>query len=157
MHVSVPAVSVPAGSIFKIADHGKCHAGITRQVLSQTESCRHQPLVPCFDSFQLCMLRPEAINARIQSLDAMDVKIKMDVTISSEIGEQTLPCSGQESRKLREGDRPAPTLEVKSRTPCTSDDTETVRCGDRGRQSDSSAPGYLRLAKREDGGFCAEL
>jgi len=36
------------------------------------------------------MLRPEAINTRLQAFDAMDVKIKMDVTMCSEIGEQTL-------------------------------------------------------------------
>ena len=88
MHVSIAAISVPAGSILKIADHGKCHAGITRQVLPQTKSCRHQALVPCFDSFQLCMLRPEAINTQLQAFDAMDVKIKMDVTMCSEIGEE---------------------------------------------------------------------
>jgi hypothetical protein len=103
------------------------------------------------------MLRPEAINTRLQAFDAMDIEIKMDVTMCSEIGEQTLPCGGEESRKLREGDRLAPTLEVKSRTPCTNDGTETVVCGDRRRQADFPAPGYLRLAKRGDGGFCAEL
>ena len=58
---------------------------------------------------------------------------------------------------MREGDRLAPTLEVKSRTPCTNDVTETVVCGDRRWQAGFSAPGYLRLAKRGDGGFCAEL
>src|ERR1700676_3432483 len=105
MHVSIAAISVPAGSIRKIADHGKCHAGIARQVLSQTEGCRHQALVPCFDSFQLCILRPVAINTRLQAFDAMDIKIKMDVTMCSEIGEQTIPCGGEESRKLREGYR----------------------------------------------------
>jgi hypothetical protein len=99
------------------------------------------------------MLRPEAINTRLQAFDAMDVKIEMDVTMCSEIGEQTLPCDGQERRKLREGDRLAPTLEVKSRTPCTNDATETVVCGDRRRQADFPAPGYLRLAKRGNGGF----
>ena len=71
----------------------------------------------------------------------MDVKIKMDETMCSEIGEQRLPCGGQESRKLREGDRLAPTPEVKSRTPGTNDVTETAVCGDRRRQADFAAPG----------------
>src|SRR5882762_4476144 len=44
------------------------------------------------------MLRPEAINTRLQAFDAMDIKIKMYVTMCSEIGEQTLPCGGEESR-----------------------------------------------------------
>src|SRR5690348_15896905 len=101
MHVSIAAVSVPAGSTVKITDHGKCHAGIARQVLSQTESCRHQALVSCFDSFQLSMLRPEAINTLLQAFDAMDVKIEMGETNCSKISEETLLCRGQESRKLR--------------------------------------------------------
>src|SRR6266481_383843 len=103
------------------------------------------------------MLRPEAINTRLQAFDAMDIKIELDVTMCSEIGEQTLSCGGKESRKLREGDRLAPTLEVKSRTPCTNDVTETVVCRDSRRQADFPAPGYLRLARRGDGGFCAQL
>src|SRR5208283_747788 len=103
------------------------------------------------------MLRPEAIDTRLQAFDAMDVKIKMHVTMCSEIGDETFPCRGQESRKLLEGDRLAPTLEVKSRTPCTNDVTETLVCGDRRRQADFPAPGHLRLARRGDGGFCAEL
>jgi hypothetical protein len=56
----------------------------------------------------------------------MDVKIKMDATMCSEIGEERRLCGGQESRKLREGDRFIPTPEVKSRTPCTNGVTETV-------------------------------
>jgi hypothetical protein len=62
MHVSIAAISVPAGSILKIADHGKCHAGITGQVLSQTEGCRYQALVACFDFLKLCVFRPVAVN-----------------------------------------------------------------------------------------------
>src|SRR5258708_8017868 len=129
MHVAIAAISVPAGSMLKIADHGKCHAGISRQVLSQTEGCRHQALVPWSDSFQLCMLRPEAINTRLQVFDAMDIEIKMDVTMCSEIGEQTLPCGGEASRKFRGGDRVAPSRSVQSRTPWTNDVTDTVYCG----------------------------
>src|SRR5258708_28109290 len=103
------------------------------------------------------MLRPEAINTRLQAFDAMDIKIKMDVTMCSEIGEQTLPCGGEESRKLREGDRLAPTLEVKSRTPGTNDGTETAVCGDRRRQADFPPPRYLRLANRGGWGFLSKL
>src|SRR5258707_341925 len=136
MHVAIAAISVPAGSILKIADHGKCHAGISRQVLSQTEGCRHQALVPWSDSFQLCMLRPEAINTRLQVFDAMDIEIKMDVTMCSEIGEQTLPCGGEERRKVREEHRLAPTLEVKSTTPGTNHGNETVACGETRRRGD---------------------
>ena len=76
------------------------------------------------------MLRPEAINTRLQAFDAMDVKIKMDVTMCSEIGEEALPRGRQERGKLREGDRLASTLEVKSRTPGTNDVTETAVCGE---------------------------
>src|SRR5271154_6521486 len=103
------------------------------------------------------MPRPEAINTRIQAFDAMDVKIKMDVAMCSEIGEQTLPRGRQESGKLREGDRLAATLEVKGRTPGTNDVTKPVLCGDRRRQPDFPAARYLRLARRGDGGFRVEL
>ena len=75
----------------------------------------------------------------------------------SEIGEERLLCGGQESRKLREGDRFTPTPEVKGRTSCTNDVTETVVCGQRRWQADFPAPGYLRLSERGDGRFCAEL
>ncbi len=93
MHVSIAAISVYAGSILKIADHGEGHAGVTRQVLSQTESCRYQALVPCFDFLQLSVLRPVAVNTRRQVFDAVDVQIQLDETSCSEIGEETLPCA----------------------------------------------------------------
>ena len=78
----------------------------------------------------------------------------MDETMCGEIGEETLPRGGQESRKLRKGDRRAPTPEVKSGAPGTSDVAEGLVCGDLRRQADFPA-GYLRLAKRGDGGFRA--
>src|ERR1035438_4159290 len=42
MHISISTIAVTAGRILKIADHRECQASVTRQVLSQTESCRHQ-------------------------------------------------------------------------------------------------------------------
>src|ERR1035441_1102602 len=65
------------------------------------------------------MLRPIAVNTRRQAFDAVDVKIKVDDTCCSEIGEQRLFCAGEESRKLREGDALAPAPKVKSGTPAT--------------------------------------
>src|ERR1022692_3216239 len=50
MHISISAVAVTAGRILKIADHRECQASVTRQVLSQTESSCHQPLVPFLGS-----------------------------------------------------------------------------------------------------------
>src|ERR1035438_5863285 len=50
MHISISAVAVTAGRVLKIADHRECQASVPRQVLSQTESCRHQALVPFLDS-----------------------------------------------------------------------------------------------------------
>jgi hypothetical protein len=103
------------------------------------------------------VLWPEALNTWLQAFDAMDVRIKMEVMMCSEIGEQSLPCGGQQCRKLREEHRLAATPEVKSRTQCAGDVTETVVCENRRRQADFPSPGYLRLAKRGDGGFVAEL
>ena len=85
------------------------------------------------------MLRPEAVNTRLQAFDAMDVKIKVDETMCSEIGEEALLRGREESRKLREGDRLASTPEVKSGTPGTNDVTEAAACGDRRRQPEFPA------------------
>src|SRR5450755_4749452 len=46
MHISISAVAVTAGRTLKNGDHRECQASVTRQVLSQTESCRHEALVP---------------------------------------------------------------------------------------------------------------
>src|SRR5208282_3098730 len=143
MHVSISTIAVTPRSILKIADHGECQASVTRQVLSQTESCRYQALVPFLDFLQLCVLRPVAVNTRRQAFDAVDVKIQMDVTSCSEIGEDALLCGGENSRKLREGDRLAPTPEVKSGTPGTNDVAETTACGNTRRQADSPSPECL--------------
>src|ERR1700752_2363089 len=108
MHISVSTITVTPGSILKVADHREGHAGVTRQVLSQTKGCRYQALVPFFDFLQLCMLRPEAINPRGQVCDAVDVEIQVDEASGNEIGEQRLLCAGEKSGKLREGDGPVP-------------------------------------------------
>jgi hypothetical protein len=44
MHIAIAAISVPADSILKIANYRKRRAGVTRQVLSQTESRRSCPV-----------------------------------------------------------------------------------------------------------------
>src|ERR1039458_2160833 len=49
MHISISTVAVTVGRTLKIADHRECQASVTRQVLSQTESCRHEALVPFLD------------------------------------------------------------------------------------------------------------
>ena len=116
MHVSISTIAVTTGSTLKIADHGECHTSVTRQLLSQTESCRCQALVSFLDFLQLRVLRPVAVNAGRQLFDAVDVKIQVDETTCSEIGEERPRCSGEESRKLRERDRLALTPEVKSGT-----------------------------------------
>jgi hypothetical protein len=100
MHVSISTIAVTAGSVLKIADHRDRQASVTRQVLSQTESCRYQALVPFLDFLQLGMLRPIAINTRRQAFYAVDVQIQVDETSCSEIGEERLFCAGEESRKL---------------------------------------------------------
>src|ERR1022692_4473211 len=48
------------------------------------------------------MLRPIAVNTRRQAFDAVDVKIKVDETCCSEIGDQRLFCAGEESRSREE-------------------------------------------------------
>src|SRR5580658_6412474 len=103
------------------------------------------------------MLRPVAVNTRRQAFDAVDVKIEADETSCGEIGEEALLCGGENSRKLREGDRLAPTPEVKSGTPGTNDVAETMACGNTRRQADFPSPGHHRLAKRGDGGLRAEF
>jgi hypothetical protein len=113
MHVPISTIAVTAGSTLKIADHGECHTSVARQVLSQTESCRYQALVPFLDFLQLCVRWPVAVNTRRQTFDAMDVKIQVDETSCREIGEEALLCGGENGRKLREGARLAPTPEVK--------------------------------------------
>ena len=130
MHVSISTIAVTAGSTLKIADHGECHTSVTRQVLSQTESCRYQALVPFLDFLQLCVLRPVAVNSGRQAFDAVDVKIQVDETSFSEIGEEALLGCSENSRKLREGDRLAPTPEVKSGTAGTNDVAEATAGGD---------------------------
>src|SRR5450755_1298153 len=87
----------------------------------------------------------------------MDVKIEVDETSRGEIGEEALLCGGENSCKLREGDRLAPTPEVKSGTPGTNDVAETTACGITRRQADFPSAGRHRLAKRGDGGLRAEL
>src|ERR1700679_3297092 len=103
------------------------------------------------------MLRPVAVNTRCQAFDAVDVKIEMDETGCGEIGEEALLCGGENSRKLREGDRLAPTPEIKSGTPTTNDVAEATACGDKRGQTDFPPPGVLRMAKRDDGGLRAVL
>src|SRR5258708_37758781 len=74
------------------------------------------------------------------------------------MGEERLLCAREESRKLREGDRPVPTLEVKSGTPRANDVAEAAACGDMRREADlAAAAGCLRRAKRGDDGFRTEL
>src|SRR5277367_1360923 len=157
MHVSISTITVTAGSTLKIADHGKCNTSVTRQVLSQTESCRYQALVPFLDFLQLCLLRPVSVNTRRQTFDAVDVKIEVDETSCGEIGEEVLLCGGENSRKLREGDRLAPTPEVKSGTAGTNDVAETTPCGNTRRQTNFPSPGRHRLANSREGGLRAEL
>src|SRR5258707_8566137 len=75
MHVSISTIAVTPCSILKITDHGKCQASVTRQVLSQTESCRYQALVSFLDYFQLSVLGPVAVNTPRQAFNAVNVKI----------------------------------------------------------------------------------
>src|SRR5580704_11997513 len=157
MHVPVSTIAVTAGRTLKIANHGESHTSVAREILSQTESCCYQVLGPILDFFQLCLFRPVAVNTRRQALDAVDVKIELDETGCGEIGEEALLCGGENSRKLREGDRLAPTPEIKSRTPSADDVAEATACGDKRRQTDFPSPGRLRLAKGGDGGLRAEL
>src|ERR1700720_3306772 len=126
MHVSVSTIAVTAGSTLKIADHGECHTSVTRQVLSQTESCRNQALIPFLDFLQLCVLRPVAVNTGGQAFDSVDVKIQVDETSCREIGKERLLRWGENSRKLRKGDRLVPTPEVKSGTAGTNDVAEAT-------------------------------
>src|ERR1035438_5896993 len=49
MHISISTIAVIPRSVLKIADHGECQTSVARQVLSQTESCRYQALVPFLD------------------------------------------------------------------------------------------------------------
>src|ERR1700687_1368458 len=156
MHVAISTIAVTAGTILKIADHRECQASITRQILPQTESCRYQTLVPFLDFLQFGMLRTIAVNTRRQAFDAVDVKIKVDETCCSEIGEERLFCSGGESRKLGEREGPAPAPEIKSGTPGTNDVAEAAACGDMRRQANFAATGCLRLARSGDGRFPAE-
>src|SRR3984957_15097744 len=97
MHVTISAIAVAARRILKIADHEDRHTSITRQLLSQTESCRGYALVSFLDSFQLCVLRPVAVPPRRQAVDAVDVKIQLDERSGSEIGEETSLCGSDES------------------------------------------------------------
>src|SRR5580692_860667 len=157
MHISISTIAVTPCSFLKITDHGKCQASIAGQVLSQAESCRYQALVPFLDYLQLCLFRPIAVNTLRQAFNTMNVKIQMDETSCPEIGEERLLCAREESRKLREGDQPVPTLEVKSGTPRTNDVAEAAACGDIGRQADFAAARYLRRAKRGGDSFRAEL
>ena len=148
MHVAISTVAVAAGCTLKIADHRECYTSVTRQVLSQTESCRYNALVSFLDFFQLCVLRPVAVNTRLQAVDAVDVKIQLDERSGSEIGEETSLCGCEKSCKLRKRDRFLPTPEVKSRTPVTNDIAEAKTCGEIRRQADFTAPGWLRLGNR---------
>src|SRR5258705_11699328 len=74
MHVSISTIAVTPCSILKITDHGKCQASVTRQVLSQTESCRYQTLVSLLDYFHLSVLGPVAVNTPRQACTAVNVK-----------------------------------------------------------------------------------
>src|SRR5580692_10027230 len=136
MHISISTIAVTPCSIFEIANHGQCQASVTGQVLSQTESCRYQALVPFLDYFQLCVLRPVAVNTRHQAFNAVNVKIQIHETSCSEIAEERLLCARQQSRKLREGDRLLPTPKVKSGTPRTNDVAEAAACRDMRRQAE---------------------
>src|ERR1700683_1959358 len=92
------------------------------------------------------MLRPVAVNTRRQAVDAVDVKIHVDETRCCEIRAEALLCGGENGRKLREGDRLAPTPEVKSGTPGTNDVAETTACGNTRRQVDFPSPRGILLA-----------
>src|SRR6202041_3286911 len=98
------------------------------------------------------LLRPVAVNTWRQAVDAVDVKIEVDETSRGEIGEEALLCGGENSRKLREGDRLAPTPEVKSGTAGTNDVAEATAGGDKRGEGDFPPPGRLPLTKR--GGAC---
>src|ERR1700722_7253189 len=70
MHVAISTFAVAARRILKVADHGDRHTSVTRQLLSPTERCRGYALVSFLDSFQLCVLRPVAVQPRRHAADA---------------------------------------------------------------------------------------
>src|ERR1700722_16510224 len=96
MHIAIAPVTINISGMLEIADHRKCHAGITGEVLPEAQASGRQALVAPLDLLQLGTLRPEPVDAGLQPIDAMSIQIEPNETRARKIGRQCLGCNSED-------------------------------------------------------------
>src|SRR5437763_677270 len=109
MHITVPTIAISVDGALDIADHRECHAGVAGEVLPKAQTSCGDALIAGPDLLQLGELGPVAVHAGVQSIDAVDVEIKLNEPFAADMSR------GQESGELGEQYRSGAALKVEGR------------------------------------------
>src|SRR6185312_5913331 len=102
MHVAVTTIAVSARCAIEITDHRERHTRVACQFLPEAQSSRRYALIATPDLLQLGTLRPEPVHTRLQSVNAMNIQIKLDEGCAGEISGERPGRDGKDGRELHQ-------------------------------------------------------